>query len=388
MADKTEKPTPNKSRDEARKGNTFISKDIITGIVLAVGSMTVSSMVDLRRVMVEFTSMVTSGAMPDPQAYIQRWSYVFLRMSIPFVLLCAIAGALPRLVQSRFTLAWEAIKLNLTALSPTNGFKKLFSWRIAKECVKALLYVVVSIATVWIFIDKSHRDLFQSFRADPHELGHLWIVLAVRIVVIFLVCSLPVMLLDGLVEYFLYFKSLKMDKSEVKKYHNDNVGNPRIKSKRRTLHRELLSDGLKSAIKQSNLVLANPIHIAIAIYYNQDIVTIPFVSVRETNSRALAVIRYAESNGVPVVHDIPLARSIYRNSRRYSFVSGSDFEAVMRVLIWLKEVEAANNGIEPSHDDAVDEDKRQESEEVDGVDASAVRSDFDPHKRRYDKGYR
>ncbi len=373
MTEKTEKPTEKKLRDEAKKGQTFKSKDIVAAIMLAVSVTAVSSVVDLRHVMVALASMTTSGSMPDPQTYMRGWTLVFLRMIAPFVLLCAAAGALTSLVQSRFTLAVEAIRFDLTAISPAKGFKMLFNWRTVKEVGKALLYVAVCVVTVWIFMRNSHRELLQAFRADAFVLGHLWIKLTVRLIVIFLLCSTPVLLLNVLLDYFLYFKDLKMEVHEVKREYRDGQGNPEVKSKRRQIHKELLSEGVKAAIEQSNFLLANPTHIAIGIYLDPNIVMLPFVSVRETNARALAVIQYAESVGVPVVRDIALARSVYRSSRRYSFVSGQDFEAVMRVLVWLKDVEAANRVIELSGTDATDEEDLSGRDEGDAIVASGRR---------------
>ncbi|MGY4730885.1 EscU/YscU/HrcU family type III secretion system export apparatus switch protein [Burkholderia pyrrocinia] len=343
MAEKTEQPTAKKLRDAAKKGQTFKSKDIVAVIVLAVGALSAVAIVDLRRVMFEFARIASTGAMPNPNDYILGWARLFLRISAPFVLLCAVAGALPALVQSRFTLAVEAIKFDLTVLDPMKGLKKLFSWRSAKDVLKALLYVVVFAVTLRVFVDLYHREIFGLFRAAPAMLGHMWIKLTVRMILLFLLCALPVLILDAAVEYFLYFKELKMDKHEVKQEYKESEGNHEIKSKRREIHQELLSEEVKSNIEQSDFILANPTHIAVGVYINPEIVPIPFVSVRETNARALAVIRYAESKGVPVVRNIALARSVYRNSpRRYAFVSLDDIDAVMRVLIWLRQVEATN----------------------------------------------
>ncbi|KVD78018.1 type III secretion system protein [Burkholderia sp. ABCPW 14] len=344
MSEKTEKPTAKKLRDAAKKGQTFKSKDITAVVVLAVAAVATGAIVDLRRIAFEFARVAMTGATPDAAEYFKHWVRLFFMLITPFVLVCAAAGALPSLVQSRFTLAVESIKFDLTALDPMKGLKKLFSWRAAKEVVKALLYLAVSAAAVWIFIGSAHREISQLFRADPALLGHMWVKLTGRFVLLFLVCAVPVLLMDAIVEYFLYYKDLRMDKHEVKQEHKESEGNPEIKSKRREVHMELLSEAVKSNIEQSDVILANPTHIAIGIYMNADVVPMPFVSVRETNARALAVIRYAEEKGVPVVRDIPLARAVYRRSRRFSFVSNDDFEAVMRVLIWLKQVEASSTG--------------------------------------------
>ncbi|WP_063895479.1 EscU/YscU/HrcU family type III secretion system export apparatus switch protein [Burkholderia ubonensis] len=342
MAEKTEQPTQKKLRDSAKKGQTFKSKDITAVIVIVVGALAIGMAVDLRRVMLEFARVASTSAAPDPAGYLLAWGRRFLVSVVPFVLLCGAAGALPSLIQSRFTLAVESLKLDLTAMSPMKGLKKLFGWRVAKDAVKALLYLVVIVVAAAVFVQLNKGEVFELHHATPALLGHLWIRLATQLVLVFILCALPVLLLDAVAEYFLYYKDMKMDKQEVKQEHKESEGNQEIKQKRKEVHQELLSEEVKSNVKQSDMILANPTHIAIGIYMNADVVPVPFVSVRETNARALAVIRYAESCGVPVVRDIPLARSVYRNSRLYSFVSARDLEPVMRVLTWLRQVEAAN----------------------------------------------
>ncbi|WP_076900585.1 EscU/YscU/HrcU family type III secretion system export apparatus switch protein [Burkholderia pseudomallei] len=346
MSEKTEKPTAKKLRDAARKGQTFKSKDVVAVIVLAVGAFAASRMIDLQRVMNDLALVAENGALVDPGAYVQQWGRLFLKLAVPFILVCAVAGMLPSLVQSRFTLAVEAIKFDLAALNPVNGFKKLFSWRSLKELLKALLYMVVFAVAVWLFVKLNHKELFELFRAPPALLGRLWVTLTVHLVFLFVVCALPLLALDVGMEFFLYYKDLKMDKHEVKQEYKESEGNPEVKSKRREVHFELLSEEVKANIEQSSLVLANPTHIAIGIYVNADITPRPFISVRETNARALAVIRYAELKGVPVVRNIPLARSVYKKCRRFQFVDRENLDAVLRVLLWLRQVEAANHAIE------------------------------------------
>lgn len=107
---------------------------------------------------------------------------------------------------------------------------------------------------------------------------------------------------------------------------------------------EILSEQVKSDIENSRLIVANPTHIAVGIYFKPELLPIPFISVMETNQRALAVRAYAEKVGVPVVRDIPLARRIFASHRRYSLVSLDEVEEVLRLLMWLEQVE--NAGVE------------------------------------------
>ncbi|WP_175924701.1 EscU/YscU/HrcU family type III secretion system export apparatus switch protein, partial [Burkholderia latens] len=130
------------------------------------------------------------------------------------------------------------------------------------------------------FVAQKLRELFHSFNAPIASVGHLWVQLTVDLILLFMVCAVPVVLLDALVEYFLHYKNLKMDRHEVKQEHKNNEGNPEIKDRRREVHIELLSGEVKANIRQSDFMLANPTHIAIGIYLNPAIAPLPFVSVR------------------------------------------------------------------------------------------------------------
>ncbi|EAM8390740.1 EscU/YscU/HrcU family type III secretion system export apparatus switch protein, partial [Salmonella enterica] len=57
--------------------------------------------------------------------------------------------------------------------------------------------------------------------------------------------------------------------------------------------------------------------------------------------RALAVRQYAEKAGIPVVVDIRLARRIFKTHRRYDVVSLESVDEILRLLVWLEQVENA-----------------------------------------------
>lgn len=350
MAEKTEKPTPKKLRDSARKGQTFKSRDITALAVLMVGSVILGSFFDFDRWIQLFHGIALTGNTPAPADYVRMLARLLLYAVMPLVLLCALAGALPSLIQSRFTLASEAIRFDLSLISPAKGFKRLFSLRSIKELAKAWLYLAVFALAIYLFAKLYHRQVFSLFQAGPMAQAHLWVWLAIRLIFLFIGCALPILVLDALAEFFIYYKDMKMDVHEVKQEYRQSEGNPEVKSKRHESHRELLSEQVKSDIEKSDFILANPTHIAIGIYINADIVSWPFISVMETNLVAQAVIRHAEAASVPVVRNISLARSIYRTSRRYSFVSQDVLDEVMRTLIWLRQVEMAERPPESGQD--------------------------------------
>ncbi|WP_130833486.1 EscU/YscU/HrcU family type III secretion system export apparatus switch protein [[Erwinia] mediterraneensis] len=359
---KTEKPTPKKLKDAGLKGQSFKSKDLITTCLILTGGEFILHSSLFSGFAPDMIKIISSGFTLAPQEYARAVFIGALQLLLPVILLCILASALPSLLQTGFRLATKALKINFAALNPVNGVKKLFSLRALKDIVKCCLYLCSFIVAGKIFWEQKKGLLLSQLHASPRQLLIIWADLFHTLIMLCFVCLLVILLLDMVAEYLLHIKDLKMDKREVKLEHREQEGNPEIKSKRRSMHQELLSEQLKSDIENSKVIIANPTHIAIGIFQNPEICLIPFISVKESNQRALAVRAWAEKCGVPVVEDIRLARKIYKTHERYSFVQFDELEEVLRLLLWLEEVEKAWSK-EISHGQQQDERSEEVSHE-------------------------
>jgi type III secretion protein U len=288
-----------------------------------------------------YRRIIAASFAAEEQRYAAELGVLALKVIAPLIAVCFLASALPTLLQTGITIASEALKVNFGALNPVNGFKKLFSLRTAKDTVKALLYLCCFVIAFWVVWVTQRYLLFAQLYASPSDLFPIWGRLLLVLVLTFLVCILLIVILDSLCEYWLYIKDLKMDKHSVKRERKEQEGSPEIKGRRRELHQELLSEQIKSDIRGSRVIIANPTHIAVGIYFRPEVTVMPFISVMETNQRALAVRKYAAEVGVPIVTDIPLARRIFSSHQRYSFVQLQEVESVLRLLVWLEQIEQA-----------------------------------------------
>lgn len=337
--EKTELPTQKKLRDSAKKGQSYKSRDMIAACILASGMLYLTTL-SLSGVGTLFEDFLTRGNNISPAYAAAKLFELFLQTSLPFVGVCIVATVIPSLLQSKFALAFEAIKIDFNALNPVSGFEKIFSLKTVKEFVKALLYLMVFGVVTYMFYHQYRNVLFSLVYAQPTSIAKIWLEAGTALVLLCLASFLLIILIDGLVDYYLYIKNLKMEKHEVKQEYKEQEGSAEVKHRRREVHHEILSEQVKHNIGKSDFILANPTHIAIGIYTNTDISPYPLVSVLAKNQIALAVIAYAEICGTPVVRDIPLARRMFKNIERvYSFVPQDSVEPIFRVLQWLKEVE-------------------------------------------------
>jgi type III secretion YscU/HrpY family protein len=340
-AEKTEKPTKHKLKESAEKGESYSSKDIIAAAIVIAGVVSLSAM-SLGDVANLFKDFLSHGDDINIRYVAERSFKMFLKLVLPVIGICILATAIPSLIQSKFVLAFDALEIKFDALNPVNGFKNIFSIKTVKELAKALVYLILFSFVVISFFNFYKHMLLGLIYIQPAAIGPIWLKAGSSVVLLCMLVFAVVIVFDGIADYMIYIKDQKMDKHEVKQEHREMEGDPEIKARRKELHQELLSAQDRLDIEQSNFILANPTHIAIGIFVNQEVAVLPMVSVAAKGERALAIIKYAEKQGVPVVRDILVARRMIKEVRRYAFIPLEMIEPVYRILIWLKEVELAH----------------------------------------------
>jgi type III secretion protein U len=336
---KNTKPTPKRKQDASKRGQSWRSADALCIMSLASIALIVYLSFAPTGVMERFLTIAEGGFHVTINSYVRQFGLMFA-VPIGVVLTVAIvATSVPSLLMSRFRLGTQVIKVDFSAINPISGFKRIFNKRTFKDAVKALIYAVTFLATARAFW-AAHRIEISALGYLPataaiNAIGHLlWIA-----VLSLLVVAAAIAALDMLAEYLLYIHELKMSQQEVKQEVKDTEGDPLMKRERRRLNQETLSTDVSARVEESNFIVANPTHIAIGIYINPEISILPFISVLETDGRALAVIAHANKVGVPVVRDIPLARRIFAQNRCYTFVSLDCLDGLAAVLRWLADVE-------------------------------------------------
>lgn len=345
MTQKTEKPTEKKRRDAAKKGQSFKSRDLITSVIICTGIFFLRYGFSFKSFIAFYSELLSSKSIVsiEPLTYLSIILHLFCSMVLPFLFICGFTGIFVTLIQTRFSFASKALKPNLNLLNPIQGLKKIFTVKTVKDLVKSVCYLLVLFFTVYILLKKNYlKYILSGMSVDIIKLTGIWSGLVEKTVFIFIALSVIVLVANTLAEFFIHYKDLKMDKHEVKQEYKENEGNPEIKSARKRTHVDILSGEEKAAVRNSKVIMANPTHIAIAIYFNPDVAIFPFIALRCANIKAKAAIAYAEEIGIPVVRNIKIARKLYNKYAQHSFISADDdvLISVIDILIWLQQVES------------------------------------------------
>src|SRR5690606_22210645 len=112
-----------------------------------------------------------------------------------------------------------------------------------------------------------------------------------------------------------HIKGLMMTKDEVKREYKEMEGDPHIKSKRKHLHQEMVMNDAGERVKKATVLVTNPTHKAIAIYYEPGETKLPMITAMGEGYLAEQMIKIAQQEGIPIMQNIPLAHDLFEHGQ-------------------------------------------------------------------------
>jgi flagellar biosynthetic protein FlhB len=132
-----------------------------------------------------------------------------------------------------------------------------------------------------------------------------------------------------------YNKGLRLTKQEAKEEFKEREGDPKIKARVRAVQREIARRRMMEAVKKADVIVTNPTHIAIAISYDKDKMDAPRVVAKGADHLAERIKKIAAEAGVPLVENVPLARTLYKSVKVGKAVPRALYQAVAEVLAYV-----------------------------------------------------
>jgi flagellar biosynthesis protein FlhB len=132
-----------------------------------------------------------------------------------------------------------------------------------------------------------------------------------------------------------FMKNMRVSRQEAKRESREEEGDPLIKGKRRSRHRELSRGRARVEVPRADALLVNPTHVAVALRYRRDEGRAPRVIAKGKGALAEYMRDLARENAVPIVQDIPLARLLYRKVKVGREIPAATYKAVAAVLAFV-----------------------------------------------------
>jgi len=341
--EKTEKATPKRKKDERKKGNIFLSQEVVTAFTLLATFYVLKMMMPLALNTIEaairrYTSL---AATVDEITYGELKSYyydsliVFAKTALIPLFVCSLAASAATMFQTKMLFSPKGFAFKGERISPIQGFKKMFSMRALVELFKSilkitiLLYIIYSILKSEILVLPRMMDM--SFLGALSKTGAIIMAIVKKAGAIFVFLAAA----DYLYQWWQYEKNLRMSKQEVKDEYKQTEGDPQIKSRIRSIQQMRAKQRMMQNVPKADVVIRNPTHYAVAISYDQSVNRAPVVVAKGVDSLALRIVKVAEENGVYVTENRPLARAIYESVEIDREIPERFYRAIAEVLAFV-----------------------------------------------------
>lgn len=260
---------------------------------------------------------------------------VVTMLAMPLAVI-AVLAALASFAQVGFHLSAEPLKPDFNRINPAQGLKRLFSMRTFYELFRSSLKV----GAVALLVAVGGASIIGELVALPlrqagttlHYLIHTTGVVLAALTAAFALLAAA----DLAYTRWEFSKQMRMSRREVKDEHKQREGDPRIKQRIRQLRMEWFKKGVAMhRVKDSDVVVTNPTHIAVAIAYKRDTMAAPQVLAKGAGQVALRIRELAARHQVMIVENPPLARALYREAEPGSYLPQAHYAAVAKILVWV-----------------------------------------------------
>lgn len=345
MADgsKTEKATPKKRRDERKKGNVFLSKDAVAVATLLGSFATFWLMAGMSAESISqfMDYAISQGALPMEQMEgnwieLARQGLVVIGKVVgPIIAATVFCSVAATFAQTKFLVSGEALKPKFNRISPLQGFKRLFSMRSIIEALKGTLKITILMIIIYLSLKdmffQSPRYLYADVRVAGAHTFDLAVAMIWRISIAFVVLAAG----DFLYQWWDYERQMRMSKQEIKEEYKQMEGDPQIKGKIKEVQRRMAQSRMMQQVPQSDVVIRNPTHFAVALRYRPERDAAPMVLAKGQDELALRIVKVAEENHVAIIENVPLARALYAGSELNREIPPEFYGAVAEVLVYI-----------------------------------------------------
>ncbi len=254
---------------------------------------------------------------------------------LPAVLVLGAAGLAASLFQNTPRLVLDRIQPKFSRVSPAAGWSRIFGAQGHIEFGKsAFKFLAISIIVGMLLYSEQGR-VMNAMYSEPLLLPSVMLSLATRLVSAVCVSTIVLVAVDLVWARLKWRTDLRMSKQEVKDEHKQAEGDPLVKARMRSLALQRARQRMISAVPKATLVIANPTHYAIALYYDRQKGGAPLVVAKGADLIALKIREIAERCSIPVIEDKPLARAMYDAIEVDQWIPAEFYRPIAKILYFI-----------------------------------------------------
>ncbi len=340
--EKTEQATPKRRDDARKKGQVARSAELSSVAILMMGLLALwglgGYMYDrMSGLMIEmFTNGMTINIDPlTIQPHVERWVTGFVAIVAPLVMMLVIAAVGINVSQVGVLFTGQPLQPKAERISPLAGVKRIFSKKGLVELAKGLFKIGIVAVITYMTLESEADTLLALIDMSIGQIfglgADIVLDLGFRIALVLLLLAV----LDYAFQRWDYENNLKMTKQELKEEQKQQEGDPVLRSRVRSLQRDMSRKRMMSDVGESDVVVANPTHVAVALKYDPANMVAPIVMAKGQRLVAQKIKELAREAGVPIVENKPLARALFKAVQVGQEIPEDLFRATAEVLAFV-----------------------------------------------------
>lgn len=315
--ERSEDPTQKRLDDALEKGDVVKSQEVNTWFIIAgatlvlttfSGSLGAGILAPMRNLVANSWMIRTDG--PGLLALLQHIEYALIAaIGVPFLMLmlAAIAG---NMIQHRLVWSTESLKPKFSKISPGAGFKRIFGKQAVANFAKGLfkLTALGTVMTLVLWPERHRLEAMVYF--DPAALMGVTTGLTLHLLGAVVAMLAAVAVADYFFQYRQWFERQKMTLQEMKEEYKQSEGDPHVKGRLRQLRQERMKKRMMASVPKASVVITNPTHYSVALAYDRGMAA-PVCVAKGVDNVAFKIREIAKQHDIPIVENVPLARSLY-----------------------------------------------------------------------------
>jgi flagellar biosynthetic protein FlhB len=283
----------------------------------------------------DLSARIDLGGTHVMQGIFYRAIRIAALVGLPVCIAGFIFGVIGSIGQVGTVFSSDPLTPDFEKINPLSGLGRLFSRRQAVEGLRLIIKMTVVVLVAYSLVKTEVLNSPAQLGADPGSLITAY-GRAAKAVFLSLIGVLSVF---AVIDWFLtrreFQMNLRMTKQEAKQEHKEREGDPQIKARIRSVQREMARRRMMAAVKKADVIITNPTHIAIAIVYERDSMLAPKVVAKGADFMAQRIKKIASDAGVPMVENVPLARTLFKTVKVNQYVPRALYQAVAEVLAYV-----------------------------------------------------
>jgi flagellar biosynthesis protein FlhB len=341
---KTEEATEKRLGEAIEKGNVPVSRE--AGTFASLAAFLLASVLFLRdgarRLLDAFSRMMDDAGgwslqqSGDATVLFQAWLGACALFVGPILFLILAFGLAAAVVQNPPHIVLDRIKPELSRISPSGGWTRLFGSRGRIEFGKAAFKLAALAVILGLLLRSEGQAAIALMMGDPNAIPDRLLATVVKLLAAVTLAAGVLAAADLVWARLSWRRELRMTRHEVREEHKEAEGDPMVRARRRSIALNRSRKRMMSAVPKATLVIANPTHYAVALRYVREEGGVPLVVAKGQDLVAFRIRAIAEANGVPVIENKALARSMHEAVQVDQMIPPSFYRAVAELIHYLQ----------------------------------------------------